>query len=173
MSTRAGGARLTLPDAPAGRATMQRITITIEDDLLETVDAAVRLHGYTSRSEAIRDMIRGAATKDAVMADDAPCLAMLAYVYDHETRALAQRLTQTLHDHHDLTIASLHVHLDHDACLEVSALRGPAAAVRSLSDVLTAQRGVRHARLHLIPADLSNDRHDHGAGAMAHTHIHA
>lgn len=150
---------------------MQRITITIEDDLLETVDAAMQRHGYASRSEAIRDLIRAAATEDAATAESTPCVAVLDYVYDHATRELAQRLTQTLHDHHDLSIAGLHVHLDHDTCLEVSVLRGPAGAVRSLADVLTAQRGVRHARLHLVPADMSNDRHDHGSGAVNHSHI--
>lgn len=152
---------------------MQRITITIEEDLLQTVDAVMRRRGYASRSEAIRDMIRDTASEDAAMQDAAPCLAMLGYVYEHETRALAQRLTQTLHEHHDLTIAGLHVHLDHDTCLEVSVLRGQASAVRGLADVLTAQRGVRHARLHLIPARLADERHDHGSGATSHTHIRA
>jgi len=150
---------------------MQRITITIEDDLLDTVDAVVRRRSYGSRSEAIRDMIRAAATDDAVTADSTPCVAVLDYVYDHETRDLAQRLTQTLHNHHDLSVAGLHVHLDHDTCLEVSVLRGPAGAVRGLADILTAQRGVRHARLHLVPARVSQDCHDHGSGPITHSHI--
>ena len=108
---------------------MQRITITIDEDLLETVEAVMRRRGYTSRSEAVRDMIRDAASQEAVAPDTAPCIAVLGYVYDHETRALAQRLTQTLHHHHDLTVAGLHVHLDHDTSLEVSVLQGQAAAV--------------------------------------------
>src|SRR5271165_2976770 len=98
---------------------MQRITITIDDGLLDTLDAAVRRHGYASRSEAVRDMVRDTARRDAALAGAAPCVAVLAYVYDHQTRALAQRLTQSLHDHHDLTVAGMHVHLDHKSCLDV------------------------------------------------------
>lgn len=104
--------------------------------------------------------------------DTTPCVAVLGYIYDHETRALAQRLTHALHDHHDLTVAGMHVHLDHESCLEVSVLKGSASAVRGLADVLTAQRGVRHASLHVIPVRVSNARHDHGSGAAVHPHIH-
>jgi CopG family transcriptional regulator, nickel-responsive regulator len=150
---------------------MQRITITIDDKLLETLDAAIERRGYASRSEALRDMIRDSAREAAALADAAPCLAVLAYVYDHETRALAQRLTQSLHEHHDLTVAGMHVHLDHESCLDISVLKGRTAAVRELADTLTAQRGVRHANLHLVPVRVSKTRHDHGAGK--HTHMHA
>lgn len=151
---------------------MQRITITIEDDLLATVDAVMQRRGYASRSEALRDMIRDAAARD--LAGDAaqPCVAVLGYVYDHATRALAQRLTHAFHDRHDLTVAGMHVHLDHATCLEVAVLRGPVAAVRTLADDVTAQRGVRHANLHIVPAEVAEARHDHGSGAVAHPHIH-
>ena len=152
---------------------MQRITITIDETLLETLDAVVRRRGYDSRSEAVRDMIRDTATQQAASGEAAPCVAVLGYVYDHETRALAQRLTQALHDHHDLTVAGMHVHLDHESCLDVSVLKGSMSAVRGLADVLTAQRGVRHANLHVIPVRVSNTRHDHGWGAAKHPHVHA
>jgi CopG family nickel-responsive transcriptional regulator len=152
---------------------MQRITITIEDSLLETLDAVVRQRGYDSRSEAVRDMIRATATQDAASGEAGACVAVLGYVYDHQTRALAQRLTQALHDRHDLTVAGMHVHLDHESCLDVSVLKGSIAAVRGLADVLTAQRGVRHANLHIVPARVSQAGHDHGSGPAEHPHVHA
>jgi CopG family transcriptional regulator, nickel-responsive regulator len=152
---------------------MQRITITIDEGLLETLDAVVQRRGYASRSEAVRDMIRDMATQEAASADAAPCIAVLSYIYDHETRALAQRLTHALHDHHDLTVAGMHVHLDHESCLEVSVLKGITSAVDGLADVLTAQRGVRHANLHIVPVRVSHARHYHGSGAANHQHVHA
>ena len=155
---------------------MQRITITIDDDLLETLDAVVRRRSYSSRSDAVRDMIRDSATRQETSSEDAaPCVAVLGYVYDHATRALARRLTQASHDHHDLTVATMHVHLDHESCLEVSMLKGDASAVRGLADVLTAQRGVRHANLHVVPVRTSDAVHDHGSdvAARSHRHVHA
>jgi CopG family nickel-responsive transcriptional regulator len=59
------------------------------------------------------------------------CVANLSYVYDHHVRALAERLTAAQHEHHDLVIASTHVHLDHDSCLESVMLKGPTGAVRA------------------------------------------
>lgn len=152
---------------------MQRITITIDEDLLGTIDSIMQRRGYSSRSEALRDMVRNEAAREPGLPDNAPCVAALGYVYDHETRALAQRLTRAAHDHHDLSVASLHVHLDHESCMEISILKGTVAAVRGLADELTAQRGVRHANLHLVPARMSDSRHGHGERVTTHRHVHA
>lgn len=150
---------------------MQRITITIEEELLATVDAVMQRRRYASRSETLRDLIRDAAAREMASAGTTPCVAVLAYVYDHGTRGLAQRLTHVLHDHHDLSVAGMHVHLSHESCLEVSVLKGAAPAVHRLADDLTAQRGVRHANLHIVPAEISAARHDHGSGVVLHQHI--
>jgi CopG family nickel-responsive transcriptional regulator len=86
----------------------------------------------------------------------------------------ARRLTNTFHDHHDLTVSTLHVHLDHDACLEVNVLRGGANAVRHLSEHVIAERGVRHGRVVMIPAELKERTHSHGVGGRRqhlHTHV--
>jgi len=146
---------------------MERITITIDDDLLAAVDALAQVRGYASRSEAIRDMLRDAARKETADTS-APCVATLTYVYDHAMRDLPQRLTDAQHAQHDLSIATTHVHFGHDDCLEVAILRGPSDAVRRHADTLTAQRGVRHAHLHLIPVSGETREHSHGG----HSHSH-
>ena len=147
---------------------MQRITISIDDELLAVVDGWCARHGYASRSEAIRDMLRERAAAEAAGGDaDAPCIAALSYVYEHATRDLARRLTDAQHDHHDLSVATLHVHLDQAECLEVSVLRGTVGEVRALGDSLVAQRGVRLGQLHLVPMPPAAP-HGHG-----HRHHHA
>lgn len=151
---------------------MDRITITIDDDLLATVDALAAARGYPSRSEAIREMLRGAARAAHAARDDAACAATLSYVYDHAMRDLPRRIAAIQHDHHDLGIATTHVHFDHETCLEVAILRGPAAAIRRLADALTSQRGVRHVSLHLVPLHHAPQSHAHDAGTAPHTHDH-
>jgi len=150
---------------------MQRITITIDDDLLETVDALVAAKGYPTRSEAVRDLVRRGALEATTSDDAASCVGVLGYVYDHETRALSQRLTSTFHAHHALTISSMHVHLSHGSCLEVAVMSGPSADIRTLADSITAQRGVRHANLHLVPSSAVGA--DTGDTAGKKTHLHA
>ncbi len=161
---------------------MQRITLSVDDDLAATLDRHMKKHRYASRSEALRDILRGVEARERLEAKGAGrgdgkkgdfCIATLAYVYDHETRDLGRRLTHAQHKHHDLQVATLHVHLDHDSCLEVSVLRGRAQAVRALADETISQRGVRHGQLHLVPAAVGHGRHAHGGGAHEHEHIHA
>jgi CopG family nickel-responsive transcriptional regulator len=149
---------------------MERITITIDNDLLAAIDGLIEKRGYPSRSEAIRELVREAATRDYTSQSDALCVAALSYAYDHTARDLSQRLVNAQHDHHDLSIATTHVHFDHDSCLEVAILRGSSAAVQKMADDLTAQRGVRHASLNMIPLKSPGKPHRHGQGGMLHTH---
>jgi CopG family nickel-responsive transcriptional regulator len=157
---------------------MQRITLSIDDDLARSLGRHMKKHRYASRSEALRDILREVRAREqleegqAATDDSGFCVATLAYVYDHETRELGRRLTQAQHRHHDLQVATLHVHLDHESCLEVAVLRGPSDAVREIAGETTSQRGVRHGHLHLVPARLHQGRHGHGHGKHGHSHIH-
>lgn len=152
---------------------MQRVTVTLDDDLLAAVDQLVATRGYQNRSEALRDLARAGLRQDAETRDaTGDCVAALVYVYDHEARSLSRRLTKSFHDHHDLSLAALHVHLDHDSCLEVAVLRGKAGEVRHLADHVTAERGVQHGRLIMIPVAIEHGRHPHGP-EPAHRHLHA
>lgn len=130
---------------------MQRITITIDDDLLETLDRTCRERGYTSRSEAVRDLVRGVQSAQAAQAAHGSCVATLTYVYEHAMRNLPTRLTSEQHHHDDIAVATLHVHLDPEDCMEISVLRGDVGKVQALANSVMSQRGVRHSNLHVVP----------------------
>jgi CopG family nickel-responsive transcriptional regulator len=141
---------------------MQRVTITIDDDLVAEIDAFMAGCGYANRSEAIRDLARaGLSQSNLEVAHDRHCVATLSYVYDHAARELPKRLTQDFHAHHGLAQATLHVHLDHDSCLEVTVLRGRSAEVKAFADHVIAERGVRHGHIAYMPVDAGNHPHDH------------
>jgi CopG family transcriptional regulator, nickel-responsive regulator len=117
---------------------MQRVTITIDDELMTELDRIIAARGYQNRSEAIRDLAR-AGIREAGQTLDAKrdCVAAVVYIYDHASRELPKRLTETFHDHHELSLSSLHVHLDHDSCMEVTVLKGKTgrrAALRGARD---------------------------------------
>lgn len=146
---------------------MQRITISIDDDLLETIDRLSQRRGYGSRSETLRDIIRDAVTRDQSSGNGhLPCFATLSYIYEPETRELAKRLTGVQHDHHALSVSTLHIHVDDRDCLEIAVLRGTVQAVKTFADSVIAQRGVRHGNLHIMPAAARATRkravHRHG-----------
>ena len=152
---------------------MQRTTITLDDDLDARLGDYMKERGYDNRSEAVRDLVRSGLEKEILTdSPDKPCIGAAVYVYDHEARDLARRLTGIGHDHHDLSLATLHVHLDHDSCLEVSVLRGTSGDVRHFADHIIAERGVRYGRLVLVPVDASGVQHSHGKGHQRHAHLH-
>jgi CopG family nickel-responsive transcriptional regulator len=151
---------------------MQRVTITLDEDFVAELDRLSALRGYQNRSEAIRDLARSGmrqAVEDAGGHGD--CVAALVYVYDHESRELAKRLTLSFHEHHDLSLAAMHVHLDHGSCLEVAVLRGDAQKVRHLADHVIAERGVRHGRLVSVPVEAESEKHTHD-DETGHKHLH-
>ena len=130
---------------------MQRLTMSLDDDLAEAFDALAAEQGYQSRSEAMRDLVRRAVDARRLESHGRElCVANLSYVYDHHTRDLARRLTELQHAHHDLVIASTHVHLDHHSCLESTILKGPVDAVRTLGAGINAERGVRFGAMNLV-----------------------
>jgi CopG family nickel-responsive transcriptional regulator len=151
---------------------MQRVTITIDDELMIELDRIIEARGYQNRSEAIRDLAR-AGIRDAAQTLDkqSECVAALVYVYDHHARQLSKRLADTFHDHHELSLASMHAHLDHDSCMEVTILRGKTEQVQHFAEHVIAERGVRHGRVVLVPTDAMIKPHVHADGST-HDHPH-
>jgi CopG family nickel-responsive transcriptional regulator len=123
-----------------------RFSASLDADLLERFDQATERRGYSNRSEALRDLIRDALVREEWQGD-AEIVGTVTLVYDHHTRELADRLTRTQHDHHDIILSAMHVHLDHDNCLEVIAVKGRASVVQGVADALVGTRGVKHGRL--------------------------
>ncbi|MFW0764808.1 nickel-responsive transcriptional regulator NikR [Trabulsiella odontotermitis] len=132
---------------------MQRVTITLDDDLLTTLDALSEHHGCRNRSEAIRDILRNALVQEKSQQADRQGYAVLSYVYEHEKRDLASRLVSSQHHHHDLSVATLHVHISHEDCLEIAVLKGNMHEIKHFADEMIAERGVRHGHLQCLTAE--------------------
>jgi CopG family nickel-responsive transcriptional regulator len=134
---------------------MERITISLDENLARDFDELIRARGYANRSEAVRDMLRRELEHQRLASDEAPTsVACLSYVYNHHERQLSERLTEHQHHAHDVVVSTMHVHLDHDNCLEALIMRGHTADLRHLADHIAAERGVRHGQLNLIPVDM-------------------
>lgn len=144
---------------------MHRVTVTLDDDLMADLDRMIGEHGYQNRSEAIRDFARAGMQQASQQAGaSGECVAALVYVYDHAARDLSSRLVKNFHGHHDLSLATLHVHLDDANCMEITALRGQSREVQHFADHIIAERGVRYGRLVMIPASKA------GSPRGAHRH---
>ncbi len=133
---------------------MQRLTISIDDDLAYAFDKLIASRRYTNRSEAFRDLLRRELSAERLLAKPGTkCVAALSYLYDHHDRTTTSRLLDMQHDHHALTLSSMHAHLTHDLCMETAILRGSSDAVTRLAETILAEKGVQDGHLHLIVSD--------------------
>jgi CopG family nickel-responsive transcriptional regulator len=126
---------------------LSRIGVAIDSDLLRKFDALIARRGYTNRSEAFRDLIRDELVEKAWESPESPVIGTVTLVYDHHVRLLNEKLTDLQHEHYHHILSTLHVHLDHDNCLEVLVVKGKAAAVKKIADALLSTKGVKHGRL--------------------------
>ncbi len=147
---------------------MDRFTVSLDEDLMAQFDEHIHRRGYRNRSEAVRDILRDRLESERLKdSDKGHCVACLSYIYDHHERELSRRLTNAGHSRHNLVLSTLHVHLDHDDCMEVVILQGRTEDVRAHANAVTAETGVRHGTINIVPvvSRLSDDHshgHDHG-----------
>lgn len=130
-------------------STLARISLAIPEDLVGALDARVDAAGLGNRSEVVRDLVRAWLAEDGHA--DEPVVGTLTLLYDHHDREVAKDLISHGHEHAGHVIATLHVHLDHDTCLEVVAVQGTRGHLRAFTDHLRHLRGVRQASLALLP----------------------
>ena len=147
---------------------MDRFTISLDENLATAFDELIKDRGYATRSEAVRDILRTHLQENTERNDArGACVANLSYVYNHHERELAERLASIQHAHHDLTISTMHAHLDHDQCIETVLLKGPVSRVRAFAQEIIAERGVRHGSLNLVSVQWTKS-HSHGGAVHRH-----
>lgn len=126
--------------------TLTRFGISLEQGLLRKFDEHIRDKKYTSRSEAIRDLLREDLVRKA-WREDSKVAGAITLIYDHHKRELLNKITDIQHGFQKLIISAQHVHLDHHNCLEIIAVRGAPKDVQKLANMLKAIKGVRHETL--------------------------
>ena len=123
-----------------------RLGVSISSDLLERFDKVIEAKGYVNRSEAIRDLIRNHITQNEWEGDE-ETVGVITIVYNHHIRELMDKLADLQHDHNQMINSALHVHLDHDNCLEAIVVRGRSSEIKKFADKLIGIKGVKHGQL--------------------------
>ncbi|MBL8604931.1 MAG: nickel-responsive transcriptional regulator NikR [Myxococcales bacterium] len=138
-----------------------RFGVAMDAELLARFDERVSAKGYATRSEALRDLVR-AELVQAHLQENGAAVGTLTLVYDHHVRELSERLTEMQHELGEHVVSTLHVHLDHDHCLEVIVMKGPAGLIQRAADQLLATKGVEHGRLVATALPGPGQGHAHG-----------
>ena len=124
-----------------------RFTVSIPAQLMRQLDRMTEEKGYNNRSQAVADMIRDEWVAHSQKHGNEEIAGTITLVYDHHKQNVQAVLTDIQHDHHEVIISAMHVHLDHHNCLEVLAVKGKAATIKTIADELIAAKGVKHGKL--------------------------
>jgi CopG family nickel-responsive transcriptional regulator len=147
-----------------------RFSVSLEGELLEAFDRYCAEGKLATRSEAIRQLLREKLTTVAWQTDAADVAASLTLVYDHHHTRLTDRMLELQHAHADRVVSTMHVHLNHDLCMEMIALRGPAAELQHLASELSGLKGIHQAQLVIARAESGNGHHHKHNHARRHHH---
>ena len=126
---------------------VSRFSVSLPAKLLEQLDGMANEKGYENRSQAIADMIRAQLVEHRQKFGTEEIAGTITLVYDHHKQNVQAALTDIQHDHHQVIVSTIHVHLDHDNCLEVLVVRGKANVIKQIADELTTAKGVKHGKL--------------------------
>ena len=126
---------------------VSRFSVSLPPQLLKQLDGMAKEKGYDNRSQAIADMIRAQLVEHRQKFGATEIAGTITLVYDHHKQHVQAALTDIQHDHHQVIVSTLHVHLDHDNCLEVLVVRGKADIIKKIADELITAKGVKHGKL--------------------------
>jgi CopG family nickel-responsive transcriptional regulator len=124
-----------------------RFGVSMDKDLLKGFDELINKMGYTTRSEAIRDLIRERLVQQEWSLTDRETVGTITIVYSHDVRELTETLTALQHRYHKQIISTMHIHLDHHNCLEVLIVKGRGTVIKRIAERLLSTKGVKHGRL--------------------------
>ena len=127
---------------------LMRFSVAMPEGLLEEFDAFVARRGLAkNRSEVVRDLVRDALIESECASPGAQVVGTLTISFNHHASDLQEKLDHIQHEHFDMIVSSMHVHLDAHNCLEVIVLRGEAQQVQQISDLILGTKGVTNGKL--------------------------
>ena len=125
---------------------LTRFGVSLEKDLLDKFDDHIKKQSYETRSKAISDLIKEHIEAD-IINSDGMLAGAVTFLYSHHNKDLVSKLLEVQHETHNLIVSMQHIHLDHDICLEILAVRGKSSDVRSLYYKIKALKGVKLASI--------------------------
>jgi CopG family nickel-responsive transcriptional regulator len=140
---------------------VERIGVSLDRQLLSNFDKLTAKQGYSSRSEAIRNLLRRHLSSERLSNPKAKAVAAVFLIYDHHSTKLMQELLAMQHSHLLQTICSTHVHLDAHDCMEIIVLKGHVAEINKVGENILSLKGVKLGKVNIITTE-SESRYTSG-----------
>lgn len=129
---------------------MPVVSISLPESLLEELDEFIDSHGYTGRSEAVRESMRTLISEGngTELAQGGAFVVLVRFDHDANVEVT---LSQLRHSHDDLVTVTVHGHADGD-CLELFVVDGTRDEIGSFLARIRAVDGVAGIDYTPVPA---------------------
>lgn len=134
-------------NTPAEKTGVARISMSLPIALLDDLDQMVDARGFSSRSQAIADMINQQLTEHREELGQDIMAGTINLVYDHSVPGVQKLLADLQHEHIDEVISVLNVNLEQNRTMAVLLVQGPANILKTISDKMLTCRGVISGKL--------------------------
>ncbi len=131
---------------------VNRISISLPEDLQTDLDLMVAARGFESRSQAINDMLRLHLAEHQRDKGNEVMVGTITILYNNAMRGLQKTMADLQYRYLDEVISSLHVHLADNKTMEVILVQGPAQTVQNIANEIISIRGIITGKLQLMGA---------------------
>jgi CopG family nickel-responsive transcriptional regulator len=128
-----------------------RLSVSLPPSLVKDFDDAWKGMGYENRSKAAHDAFRSFISECKLTREETgEIIGAIVLLYYVDKPGLLTQIMQAQHKFENVVSSTMHVHLSHDKCLEIIAVKGKANEIRNLSQELVTKKGVKEMKFTAI-----------------------
>ena len=131
---------------------LKRFGVSLEDNLLESLDQYVLENGFANRSQAIRFLIEKNVAERKWQCNHIVA-GTIIIMYDQKKKEMTARVADIQQDYQDVILSSSQYYINRNFCLHIATVMGTAHRLTELADKLTAIKGIKHGKLVMSRAD--------------------
>ena len=130
------------------------VSISMPDDLEERIDEFAEQHGYTGRSEVVREAARALLSEfEDDRLEERELMAVVTVLFDHNKRRVEEQMMHLRHDHESLVSANFHGHVGDHYCMELFVLEGSLDGISEFVGQVRATKDTLTVDYSVIPVD--------------------
>ena len=129
-------------------------SVSMPEELLDRIDEFADEHGYTGRSEVLREAARNLMGEfEDKQLEDRRLLGIVTVLFDYETTNAEQRMMQLRHEYDELVASNFHSHVGDRQCMELFVLEGELADISTFVGKIRATQGTTTVDYSVTPMD--------------------
>ncbi|MDL2278957.1 nickel-responsive transcriptional regulator NikR [Parabacteroides sp. OttesenSCG-928-G07] len=131
---------------------LKRFGVSLESELLESLDEYVSTNGFSNRSQAIRFLIEKNVAETKWQCNH-QVAGTIIIMYDQKKKEFVSKIAAIQQDYTEEILSSSQYYINQNFCLHIVTVMGQAYRLTELSDRLTAIKGIKHGKLVMSRAD--------------------